>query len=172
MSAVFKIIIRDHKLSHKLIPVFNVAPDLELACSRVADFVGERFLGEKGPLAAEMIESALSSFKRAKRTGDQHVAFMQGLFEPAKSLYARRYVARRGDKLSVWSPMLESIPVFEERHPNCEYETVDERCPEHITERTAAFQLASRVLQGEAFRRYFEEYDVTHRYDHSEVIGR
>ena len=120
MSAVFKNIIRDHKLSHKLIPVFNVAPDLELACSRVADFVGERFVGDKGPLAAEMIESALASFKRAKRTGDQHVAFMQGLFEPAKSLYARRYVARRGDKVSVWSPMLEPIPTFEERHQNSE----------------------------------------------------
>jgi hypothetical protein len=171
MSAVFKNIIRDHKLSHKLIPVFNVAPDLELACSRVADFIGERFVGDSGPLAAEMIESALASFKRAKRTGDQHVAFMQGLFEPAKSLYARRYVARRGDKISVWSPMLEPIPAFEERHQNSELEMVDERCPEHITERTAAFQLASRVLQGEAFRRYFEEYDVAHRYDNSEVVA-
>ena len=109
MSVVFKNIIRDHKLSHKLIPVFNVAPELELACSRVAEFVGERFRGDKGPLAAEMIESALSGFKRAKRTGDQHVAFMQGLFEPSKSLYARRYVARRGEKLAVWSPMLEAF---------------------------------------------------------------
>ena len=60
MSAVYKNIIRDHKLSHKLIPVFNVAPELELACSRVADFVGERFIAAtKGRLAAEMIESAL-----------------------------------------------------------------------------------------------------------------
>jgi hypothetical protein len=171
MSVAFKNIIRDHKLSHKLIPVFNVAPELELACSRVADFVGERFLGDSGPLCAEMIESALSGFKRAKRTGNQHIAFMQGLFEPAKALYARRYVAKRGEKLSVWSPMLEPIPMFEERHANCEFAMIDERCPEQITERTAAFQLASRVLQGEAFRVYFEEYDVAHRYDHSEVVG-
>ena len=90
MSAAYKNIIRDHKLSHRLIPVFNVAPELELACSRVADFIGERFMGDKGPLAAEMIESALEGFRRAKRTGDQHIAFMQGLFEPSKALYARR----------------------------------------------------------------------------------
>ena len=51
---------------------------------------GERFVGDKGPLAAEMIESALDGFRRAKRTGDQHIAFMQGLFEPSKLLYARR----------------------------------------------------------------------------------
>jgi hypothetical protein len=67
--------------------------------------------------------------------------------------------------------MLEPIPVFEERHRNSELEMVDERCPEQITERTAAFQLASRVLQGEAFRRYFEEYDVAHRYDNSEAVA-
>lgn len=172
MSAVFKNIIRDHKLSHKLLPVFTIAPELELACSRMADFVGERFRGEKGPLAKEMLESALLGFKRAKKTGDQHIAFMQGLFEPAKLLYARRYVARSGEKIQVWSPMLEAIPVFEARYAKFELDTVNERCPEQITERTAAFQLASRVLQGEAFRLYFEEYDVAHRFDHSEVIGR
>jgi hypothetical protein len=171
MSAVFKNIIRDHKLSHKLIPVFTIAPELELACSRTADFIGEHFRGEKGPLAKEMLESALAGFKRAKKTGDQHIAFMQGLFEPAKLLYARRYVARNGDKIQVWSPMLEAIPVFEERYAKFSLETVNERCPEQITERTAAFQLASRVLQGEAFRLYFEEYDVAHRFDHSEVVG-
>src|SRR5579862_1104973 len=98
MSAAYKNIIRDHKLSHRLVAVFNVAPDLELACSRVADFVGERFMGDKGPLAAEMIESALDGYKRAKRKGEPHIAFMQGLFEPAKTLYVRRYVARFGDK--------------------------------------------------------------------------
>lgn len=172
MSAIFKNITREHKLSHKLVPVFNIAPDLELVCSRVADFVGERFPGDGGPLVAEMFESALSGFKRAKRTGDQHIAFVQGLFEPAKLLYARRYVARLREKVTVWSPMLESIPAFEKRHANHAFEAVDERCPENITERTAAFQLAARVLQGEAFRRYFEEYDVAHRYDHSDVVGR
>ena len=57
-----------------------------------------------------------------------------------------------GKRFAVWSPMIDAIPAFEERHANHEFEMVDERCPEHITERTAAFQLASRVLQGEAFR--------------------
>ncbi|SOE91534.1 hypothetical protein SAMN05446927_8466 [Caballeronia arationis] len=171
MSAAYKNIIRDHKLSHRLVAVFNVAPELELACSRVADFIGERFVGDKGPLVAEMIESALDGFRRAKRTGDQHIAFMQGLFEPSKALYARRLVARFGDKVSVWCPMVEAIPAFEARHFEYQFAMVDERCPEEITERTAAFQLAARVLQGEAFRRYFEEYDVAHRYDHSEAVG-
>ncbi len=172
MSVVYKNIIREHKLSQKLLPVFNVAPELELACSRMADFVGERFRGERGPLVSEMLQSALSGFKRAKKTGDQHIAFMQGLFEPAKLLYARRHVARSGEKIQVWSPMIEAIPAFEARYAGYELETIDERCPEQITERTAAFQLASRVLQGEAFRLYFEEYDVAHRFDHSEVVGR
>jgi hypothetical protein len=171
MSAAYKNIIRDHKLSHRLLQVFNVAPDLELACSRVADFVGERFMGDKGPLAAEMIESALDGYKRAKRKGDPHIAFMQGLFEPAKTLYARRYVARFGDKTSVWCPMVEAIPSFEARHFEYKFEMVEERCPDEITERTAAFQLAARVLHGETFRRYFEEYDVAHRYDDSEAVG-
>jgi hypothetical protein len=171
MSAAYKHIIRDHKLSHRLMPVFNVSPDLELACSRVADFIGERFMGDKRPLAAEMIESALDSYRRAKRNGEPYVAFMQGLFEPAQALYARRYVARRGEKVEVWCPMVEAITAFEQRHPDHELEMVDERCPDHITQRTAAFQLASRVLHGETFRRYFEEYDVAHRYDNSEAVA-
>lgn len=77
MFVAFKNIIRDHKLSHKPIPVFNVASELELACSRVLDFVGERFRRDKGPLCAEMIDSGLSDYKR---TGDQHIAFMRGIF--------------------------------------------------------------------------------------------
>ena len=100
MSAVFKNIIRDHKLSHKLIPVFNVAPELELACSRVAEFVGERFTWRQGAACRrdDRVGTQRRSNARSARA-IQHVAFMQGLFEPAKSLYARRYVARRGEKL-------------------------------------------------------------------------
>lgn len=119
---------------------------------------------------AEMITSAHAGYKRAKRTGDPHIAFMQGLFEDAQALYARRYVGRRGVKLAVWCPMTEAIPAFEQHHAGHVFEMVDERCPDHITQRTAAFQLAARVLHGEHFRRYFEEYDVAHRYDHSEVV--
>lgn len=171
MSAVFKNIIRDHRLSHKLIPVFTVAPELELACSRIADFVGEHFRGESGPLVKEMFECALSGYKRTRRAGNEHIAFMQGLFQQSQLLYARRYVARQADKVEVWSPMIEPIPVFETRYNGFEIETIDERCPEHITERTAAFQLASRVLHGETFRMYFEDYDVAHRFHHSEVVG-
>ncbi|KND57720.1 hypothetical protein BVER_03543 [Candidatus Burkholderia verschuerenii] len=171
MSAAYKNIIRDHKLSHRLNPVFTIAPELELACSRLADFIGERFMGDKRSLAAEMIKSALDGYKRVKRTGDPHIAFMQGLFEPAKLLYARRYAGRRKDKLVVWCPMVEAIPQFEARYHDYAFEMVEERCPDHITQRTAAFQMAARVLHGEAFRRYFEEYDVAHRYDHSEALG-
>ncbi|SAK73430.1 hypothetical protein AWB80_04099 [Caballeronia pedi] len=128
-------------------------------------------MGDKRPLAAEMIESALDGYKRVKRKGDPHIAFMQGLFEPAKTLYVRRYVARFGDKIAVWCPMVEAIPTFEARYCEYQLEMVEERCPDEITERTAAFQLAARVLHGETFRRYFEEYDVAHRYDDSEAVG-
>ncbi|WP_277184215.1 hypothetical protein [Caballeronia sp. BR00000012568055] len=170
MSAAYKSIIREHRLSQKLIPIYTVSPDLELTCTRVADYIGERFIGKEGPLVAEMITSALAGYKRTKRTGDPHIAFMQGLFADAQALYARRYVARRGGKLAVWCPMTEAIPEFEQRHPDYVFEMADERCPDHITQRTAAFQLAARVLHGEHFRRYFEEYDVAHCFDHSEVV--
>ena len=69
MSAVFKNIIRDHKLSTKLNRVFIVAPELDYACSRLADFVGENFVGQSGPLAKEMFESALSGYKPCQKSG-------------------------------------------------------------------------------------------------------
>jgi hypothetical protein len=116
MSAVFKKIIRDHKLSTRLNPVFTLAPELELACSRIAEFVGERFIGEEGPLIREMLQSGIDAFRRVRKTGEPNVAFMQGLFGRAHLLYARRYVARQGDRYHVWSPMLEPIPAFEARH--------------------------------------------------------
>jgi hypothetical protein len=170
MSVVFKNIIRDHKLSAKLNRVFVISPELDYACSRLADYIGENFMGESGPLAAEMFASALDGYKRAKKTGNAHIAFMQGLFEPAKQLYARRYIARDGDKVHVWCPMVEAITAFEARYGALKVENFEERCPDHITERTAAFQLAARVLHGEAFRMYFEDYDVAHRFDHSEIV--
>jgi hypothetical protein len=170
MSVVFKNIIRDYKLSTKLNRVFIVAPELDYACSRLADYIGENFRGEAGPLAKEMFESALSGYKRAKKAGNAHIAFMQGLFEPAKQLYARRYIARDGEKIHVWCPMVEAITAFEARYSALQVENFDEPCPDHVTERTAAFQLAARVLHGEAFRMYFEEYDVAHRFDNSEIV--
>jgi hypothetical protein len=49
MSAALKKIVRDHNLSSRLIPVFTLRPELELACGRVADFIGEKFMGDIGP---------------------------------------------------------------------------------------------------------------------------
>jgi len=149
MSAVFKKIIRDYKLSTRLVPVFTLAPELELACSRVAEFVGERFMGAQEPLVKEMLTSALAGFKRVRKTGDSHIAFMQGLFEHAH--------------------LFEPVPVFEARYAELETGMVDERCPEHITQRSAAMQLAARALTGENFRMYFEDYDVAHCFSDNEA---
>jgi hypothetical protein len=171
MSAVFKKIIRDYKLSSRLIPVFTLAPELELACARVADFIGEKFMGETEPLVKEMLDNGLAAYKRTRKTGDSHIAFMQGLFAPAHRLYAQRYVARDGERYHVWSPMLEPIPSFEARYGGLETGMADERCPETITPRSAAFQLAARALTGENFRLYFEDYDVAHALSDSEVVG-
>jgi hypothetical protein len=171
MSAVFKKIIRDYKLSSRLIPVFTLAPELELACARVADFIGEKFMGETEPLIKEMLDNGLSAYRRTRKTGNPHIAFMQGLFEHANRLYARRYVARDGERYYVWPPMLEPIPAFEARHEGLEAGMVDERCPETITPRSAAFQLAARALTGENFRLYFEDYDVAHAFSDSEAVA-
>jgi hypothetical protein len=170
MSAVFKKI-SDHKLSSRLIPVFTLAPELELACSRVADFIGENFMGDKEPLVKEMLQSGIAAFRRVRKTGEPNVAFMQGVFERAQLLYARRYVARQGERYHVWAPMLEPIPAFEARHHELGLctEMVDERCPDRVTPRSAAFQLAARALTGENFRLYFEVYDVAHSFSVSEV---
>ncbi|CAG4926214.1 hypothetical protein [Paraburkholderia gardini] len=170
MSAVFKKIIRDYKLSSRLIPVFTLAPELELACARVADFIGEKFMGESEPLVKEMLDHGLSAYRRARKTGDSHIAFMQGLFETAHLLYAHRYVARDGERYHVWSPMFEPVPAFEARHETLEIGMSDERCPESITQRSAAFQLAARALTGENFRLYFEDYDVAHAFADSEPV--
>jgi hypothetical protein len=170
-STVFKKIIRDYKLSAHLVPVFTLAPELELACSRLADFIGERFVGESGPLMREMLEDGLAAYKRVRKTGEPHVAFMQGLFRRSHLLYARRYVVRQGERLHVWSPMFEAVTAFEARYPECETQMVDEACPERITHKTAAFQLAARALTGEGFRLSFEDYDVAHCYPDSETRG-
>jgi hypothetical protein len=170
MSAVFKKIIREHKLSSRLIPVFTLAPELELACTRVADFIGEKFMGESQPLIKEMLDSAIAAYKRTRKTGNSHIAFMQGLFCHAHLLYARRYVAREGERYYVWSPMFEPITEFEARHEARGTEMVDERCPESITQRSAAFQLAARALTGENFRLYFEDYDVAQTFPDCEAL--
>jgi hypothetical protein len=171
MSAVLKKIVRDHNLSSRLIPVFTLGPELELACGRVADFIGEKFMGDNDPLIKEMLQSGIAAFRRVRKTGDPNVALMQGLFEHAHLLYARRYLARRGDRYHVWVPMVEPIPIFEARHQELGIgtEMVNERCPDRITPRSAAFQLAARALTGENFRLYFEEYDVAHSFSVSEA---
>ncbi|AKM45377.1 hypothetical protein NL30_36690 [Burkholderia contaminans] len=168
MSAVFKKIIREHKLSSHLTPVFTFAPELELVCARVADFVGEHFIGKAEPLVKEMFVDGLNAFKRERKTGDPHIAFMQGVFSSAHLLYARRFVVRDGDRFHVWSPMFEPVTAFESRYKLAP-EMVDERCPENISQRSAAFQLAARALTGETFRLYFEGYDVAHSFSDSDA---
>jgi hypothetical protein len=171
MSAVFKKIIREHKLSSRLTPVFTLAPELELACARVADFIGENFMGEAEPLVKEMLDAAIAEFKRTRKTGNPHIAFMQGLFSLAHRLYARRYIAREGERYHVWPTMLEPVTEFEQRYAGRTTEMVDERCPEVVTHRSVAFQLAARALTGENFRLYFEDYDVAHAFPDSEAVA-
>jgi hypothetical protein len=161
-AAVFKRVMKAHKLTQKMVPVFVTAPELEDSCERLADFLGDRFAGNENPLIFEMLENALKAFKLARKDGKPHVAFAQGLFEFSDLLYARRYVARRREALHVWYPMDESITSFEARHDKYALEMIDEPCIEKITKRTASMQLASRVLRGEIFRLYFEDYDVAH----------
>lgn len=170
-STVFKKIIRENRLSSRLVPVFTLAPELELACTRLADFIGERFVGEREPLLREMLEDGLDAYKRVRKTGEPHVAFMRGLFQRAHLLYARRYVAREGERVHVWSPMFEAVTEFEARYSDSVTEMIDEACPERITPKTAAFQLAARALNGESFRLYFEDYDVAHDYADLEAVG-
>jgi hypothetical protein len=43
---------------------------------------------------------------------------------------------------------------------------VDEPCPDDVTPRSAAMQMAARVLSGHVFCRYFEEYDVAEELAH------
>ena len=170
-STLFKKIIREQKLSSHLVPVFTLAPELELACSRLADFIGERFVGEHKPLMCEMLEEGIAAYKRVRKTGEPHVAFMQGLFRRSYLLYARRYVVTEGERVHVWCPMLEPVTGFEARFPEGAAAMVHEACPERITHKTAAFQLAARALTGEGFRLYFEDYDVAHSYPDSETVG-
>lgn len=170
-STVFKKIIRANRLSARLMPVFTIAPELELACSRLAEFIGEHFLGESDPLIREMLEDGLSAYRRVRKSGEPHVAFMQGLFQRAHLLYARRYIARDAQTVHVWSPMFEAVTAFEARFAEGATEMVEEACPERITPKTAAFQLAARALTGEGFRLYFEDYDVAHSYPDSEPVG-
>ncbi|WP_042303819.1 hypothetical protein [Paraburkholderia kururiensis] len=170
-STLFKKIIREHRLSSHLVPVFTIAPELELACSRLADFIGERFEGERKPLMCEMLEDGVAEYRRVRKTGEPHVAFMRGLFSRAHLLYARRYVANEGDRVHVWWPMLEPVTAFEARFDEGATAMVDEACPERITHKTAAFQLAARALTGEGFRLYFEDYDVAHSYPDREAVG-
>ena len=63
------------------------------------------------------------------------------------------------------------IEAFETRHEGMVTGMVDERCPENVTPRSAAFQLAARALSGENFRLYFEDYDVAHCYLDCEAVA-
>lgn len=161
MSSLFRQIAKDHKLSAKLSPVFIAFPELSDACERLVDFIGPQFRVRDEPLVKEMLADAIAGYKANRKEGSGHVAFISGLFARAHDLYAKRYAAFKGEKYHVWHPFLEPIPAFEARQPQgYECRMVDEPCPFAITQRSAAFQLAARVLNGSTFRRYFDEYDA------------
>ena len=162
MSSLFRQIVKQHKLSAKLSPVFLCFPELDDVCTRLVDFIGLNFIVRDEPLVKEMLMDALAGYKVERKAGDGNVAFMRGLFARSHELYAKRYAAFKGEKYTVWAPFLEPLPLFEARQlPGYVCRMVDEPCPEPITPRSAAFQLAARVLKGPTFRRYFEEYDAS-----------
>ncbi|WP_320534283.1 hypothetical protein [Robbsia andropogonis] len=170
MSDVFKKVIRDFKISQKFTSVFTVAPELELVCTRVCAFIGYNFIGEAKPLVAEMLIDALAAHKDATPEESPQVAFARGLFARAHLLFARRYVAWLGEKYQIWCPMFEPVPAFEARYCDYRLEMADERCPEEVTQRSVALQLAARTLSSEHFRLYFEDYDVAHALPDCEVV--
>jgi hypothetical protein len=162
---------REHKLASKLAQIFVVAPQLELASARVADFVGLQFLGEKDPLIKEILAGAAEAYKRSDNHATAEMAFLCGLFEPAERLYRRRYVARQPDRYFVWLPMIEPIPQFEARYQALQIQTIDEACPDEITRESAAFQLAARTLPGELFRLYLENHNENRRLADCEALA-
>lgn len=166
-TSLFRQIVKEYRLSAKLSPVFIVSPELDDACTRVVDYIGINFRVRDEPLVKEMLVDAIAAYRAARKHGDANVAFMKGLFSRAHEVYAKRYAAFKGEKYTVWYPFHEPIPAFEARQAEgyvCR--VVDEPCPGTITQRSAAFQLAARVLTGHSFRRYFEEYDVAGDYSH------
>jgi hypothetical protein len=171
VSELLKSAAREHKLAAKLGQIFVVSPQLELASGRVADFVGLRFRGEQDPLIKEMLTRAVEGYKGAGKQCNPEIAFLHGLFEHAERLYRRRHVAKQGDKYFVWLPMIESITQFESKHEPMEIGTIAERCPDEITQHSAAFQLAARTLPGELFRLFLEDYDASHRHGNREAVA-
>lgn len=164
-SSLFRAVVKQYKLSPKLSPAFTVSPELIDVCSRVVDYIGLNFCIREEPLVKEMLVDAIQSYRAARKAGDANIAFMQGLFSRSHELYEKRYAAFKGEKYNVWYPYNEPIPVFEARQePGYVCRVVDEPCPGVVTQRSAAFQLAARVLTGHTFRRYFEEYDVAKFY--------
>lgn len=166
-SSLFSEVIKQHNLSTKLSPVFNLSPDLSDICARVVDYVGKNFQVREDPLVKEMLMDGIAAWRLARKSGDPSVAFMKGLFSRSHDLYTKRYAAFKGEKYNVWYPFHESIPSFEQRQPaGYVCQVVDEPVPGDISQRCAAFQLAARVLTGYAFSRYFENYDVAGNFSH------
>lgn len=166
-TSLFRQIAKEYKLSTKLSPVFILSPDLDDACTRVVDYIGVNFRVREEPLVKEMLVDALTAWRAARKEGDPSIAFMRGLFGRAFDLYAMRYAAFKGEKYTVWYPFNEPIPAFEQRQaPGYVCQVVNEPVPGTVTQRSAAFQLAARVLTGHSFCRYFEEYDVARDFAH------
>lgn len=166
-TSLLRQIAKEYKLSAKLSPVFILSPDLDDACTRVVDYIGVNFKVREEPLVKEMLVDAITAWRAARKHGDPSVAFMKGLFGRAFDLYQRRYAAFKGEKYTVWYPFQEPIPAFEQRQlPGYVCQVVNEPVPGLVTQRSAAFQLAARVLTSHSFCRYFEEYDVARDYAH------
>ncbi|MGB8420236.1 hypothetical protein [Paraburkholderia sp.] len=158
-------------MAGRLGQIFVVAPQLELACERVADFIGLRFQGEQDPLIKELLTRAVEGYKSARKECNPELAFLHGLFEYADRLYRRRHVAKQGEKYFVWLPMIESVTQFESKYQTMEIGTIAERCPDEITQHSAAFQLAARTLPGELFRQFLEDFDGSHRHSNREALA-
>jgi hypothetical protein len=166
-TSLFRQVVRQYKLSTKLSPMFTVSPELADVCTRLVDFIGTTYQVRDEPLVKEMLCDAIGAYRAARSDGQQNVAFVNGLFSRSHELYLKRYAAFRGTRYDLWYPFYESIPEFERRQAHgSEFRIVDEAVPVTVTQRSAAFQLAARVLNGQTFHLYFEHYEAGVAYAH------
>lgn len=160
--SLFRQLVKEYKLSPKLAPMFGAYPELSDICTQIVDFTGVNFRVREEPLAKEMLVDAIAGYRAARKANrPPNIAFLQGLLARSHELYASRYAAFKGEKYEVWAPFAEPLPAFEERQkPGYLCRNVDEACPDIVSQRSVAFQLAARVMNGHTFHLYFEDYHV------------
>lgn len=171
MSDILELVSREHKLASKLGPIFVVSPELKIASSRLAEYVGTRFIGAEGPLLIEMLVRAVERYREARKHRNQEMSFLEGLFEYADRLYLRRHVAKTEQLYDVWLPMIEPVTQFEGRNVSAEIVSINEKCPDLVTRESAALQMAARTLTGELFRLFIEEHYANHSQAHREALA-